>query len=145
MDLSRFVVRRRGWVLALWIATGIALFPEAHRVGERLEVAARVSGSESEAVALALAQQFESPWAASAILVVRGVPLPDSSEPVPLRDSLVAAVARLPGVTQVRVWRAREDTLLVSRAAGAQFLIAGLDARFGAEDALVPRLRHATA
>jgi RND superfamily putative drug exporter len=145
MDLSRFVVRRRGWILALWIATGIALFPEARRVGERLEVAARVRGSESEAVALALAQQFESPWAAYAILAVRGVPLPDSSEPVPLRDSLVAAVARLPGVTQVRVWRAPEDTLFVSRAAGAQFLIAGLDARFGAEDALVPRLRHATA
>ncbi|MFN0180920.1 MAG: MMPL family transporter [Gemmatimonadales bacterium] len=145
MDLSRWVVRRRGWVLALWIATGVALFPDARRVGERLEVAARVRGSESEAVALALAQRFESPWAAYAVLVVRGVPLPDAAEPVPLRDSLRVAVERLPGVTGVRVWRAPEDTLFVSHPAGAQFLIAGLDARSGAEDALVPRLRLATA
>lgn len=145
MDLSRWVVQRRGWVLALWVATGVALFPEARRVGEHLEVAARVRGSESEAVALALAQRFQSPWAAYAILVIRGVPLPDSIEAVPLRDSLLAAVTRLPGVTQVRTWRAPEDTLLVSRAAGAQFLIAGLDVRSGEEDALVPQLRQATA
>ncbi len=145
MDLARWVVRRRGWILALWIAAGVALFPRARRVGEHLEVAARVRGSESEAVEQALAQQFESPWAAYAILVVRGVPLPDSAEGVPLRDSLLAAVARLPGVTRVRTWQGPEDTLLVSRATGAQFLIAGLDARSGQEDRLVPRLRHATA
>lgn len=145
MDLAQLVVRRRAWVLALWVATGAALLPAARRVGEHLEVAARVRGSESEAVALALAQRFESPWASYAILVVRGVPLPDSAEAVPLRDSLLAVVTHLPGVTRVRAWRAPEDTLFVSRAAGAQFLIAGLDTRAGAEDALVPRLREATA
>lgn len=145
MDLARWVVRRRAWILAFWVAAGVALFPQARQVGERLEVAARVRGSESAAVELALAQRFESPWAAYAILVIRGVPLPDSAEGGPIRDSLEAAVARLPGVTRIRAWRDAEDTLFVSRATRSSFLIAGLDARSGQEDKLVPRLRHATA
>ena len=143
--MAQWVVRRRGWILASWVGAVVVLFPQARRAGEHLDVAARLRGSESAAVDSALAARFESPWAAYAILVIRGVPLPDSAEGVPLRDSLVAAVTRLPGVTRVRVWRNTEDTLLVSRATGAQFLIAGLEARSGHEDRLVPQLRQATA
>ena len=141
-SLAAGIVRHRRWIAAAWVIVALLLLPRAREAATRLAVAARVTGSESDAVARLLAERFDSPFARSAVLVVTGLPSPMTP---PGRDairSLAAAIARVPGVTRTLSHIDSPDPAFLGRA-GEQFLIVGLDGRRATSDATVVRLRVA--
>src|SRR5438093_5837948 len=102
MGTADAVVRRRGLVLVLWAGALALLAPHAIGVERVLETAARVDGSESARVEAELATRFRAPFAQYALLVVRGGASPVTPAGRELVDSVVGAVAAVPGVAGVR-------------------------------------------
>ncbi len=142
--LARRVVRHPWIVAVLWAAALALLLPRAVGLADRLDVAARVRGSESERVDSILHAEFDSPLTAYAVLVMTGVPLPWQPEGRALLDATVAATDAVEGVTTVLAWRGAGDTLLVDSVGGAVLMVVGLDPT-AAPERLVRRLRGATA
>src|SRR6516162_7484273 len=68
----RFCLAMSGFVMAL------ALLPFSYKVERRLETAVHIRGGESEKVDRELAQRFQSPYAHRLVLVISGMPDPDS-------------------------------------------------------------------
>src|SRR6266508_3573798 len=145
MDTADAVVRRRGLVLVCWVVALGVLAPHAVGVERVLETAARVDGSESARVEAELASRFRAPFAHYALLVVRGGASPVTPAGRELTDSVVGAVAVVAGVAAVRGYRDARDTLLLGRDSSGTFVLVGLDPAAGRPDAIVPRLRAATA
>ncbi|HWJ24267.1 MAG TPA: MMPL family transporter [Gemmatimonadaceae bacterium] len=147
--LARWIVRRRALVAALWAAAAIVLLPLAGGVERRLQVAARVDGSESARVEGMLVHRFGSPFARYAVLVLEGVPSPATPEGAAVLRRATASAARVPGVTRTFSYLDAPDTLFTGSsnapAGAATYVIVGLDAARGPADALVPPLRAATA
>ena len=143
-SLATAVVRRRRWVVAAWTVVALLLLPHAREAKARLEVAARVQGSESDAVARLLADRFDSPFARSAVLVVTGLPAPTTPAGRDALRSLAAAVTRVPGVTRTLSHLDAPDPAFLGHA-GEQFVVVGLDGRHGSSDATVARLRDVVA
>jgi putative drug exporter of the RND superfamily len=141
--LARVVVRRRRWLWAAWAIVGALLLPYAREAKSRLEVAARVRGSESDAVARVLADRFDSPFARSAVVVVTGVPAPDTPSGDAALRALLDAMARAPGVTRTLSYLDVADSAFLGTT--GTFVVVGLDGRRESGDALVSRLRTATA
>lgn len=136
----RIVIKKRAWIAATWMAVAIALVPEARHAKTRLEVAARVQGSEAAAVQEELAERFHSPFVHRVVLVLKGVPPPDSPEG---RDTMVEIVNRVistPGVTGALSFLNTRDPVFLGK--GGSFLIVGLDPGRMSLDALIPRLRE---
>ena len=127
-SLATAVVRRRRWVAALWALVALLLLPHAREAKARLEVAARVQGSESDAVARLLAERFDSPFARSAVLVVTGLPSPETPAGRDALRSLTTAVAQVPGVTRTLSHLDSPDPAFLGRA-GEQFFVVGLNGR----------------
>ena len=142
--LARLVVRRRRWLWVAWAIVGVLLLPHAREAKTRLEVAARVRGSESDSVARLLAGRFDSPFARSAVLVVTGVPQPDTPEGRATVRALVEAAARVPGVTRTLSYLDVADSAFLGAGTGT-FVVVGLDGRHASGDTLVARLRAGTA
>jgi len=138
VDLARVVVRRRGALALLWVAVLAVLVPGVPGLRQRMVAGTQVPGSESERVAEALAHDFGSPFARTAVGVVTGV---EALAPgAPFADSLRAAAAAVPGVRRV---------LLLPRPPAppggvSALLIAGL-ALDAIPDDIVAALRLATA
>ena len=146
--LARWIVRRRRWVAGAWALVAVALLPLAGGVEGRLDVAARVEGSESAAVERLLAERFASPFARYAVLVVSGLPSPETPAGAAALRHVADAAAATPGVTRTFSWLDASDTMFLARGAtgvGSTFLLAGLDPAHARPDALVPALRAATA
>ena len=127
-SLATTIVRHRRWVAAAWVLVALLLLPHAREAKARLEVAARVQGSESDAVARLLAERFDSPFARSAVLVVTGLPSPATPAGRDATRSLANAVARVPGVTRTLSHLDAPDPAFLGRA-GEQFIVIGLDGR----------------
>jgi RND superfamily putative drug exporter len=144
-SLAERVVRHPRVVALLWLAGLALLVPRAVGLADRLDVAARVRGSESERVDSILQVDFGSPFTAYAVLVMTGVPLPSRPEGRALLDSTVTRIAAVEGVTTVRAWQGPGDTLLVDSAGGAVLVVVGLDPTAAAADRIVRSLRAATA
>lgn len=144
MDLARFIVRRRWWLLAAWLIAGLALIPAARRVEQVLEVAARIPGSESAVVEERLASGFGSPFARNATLVIRGVPSPDTPDGRRALEGVLAVLDTAPGVTQSLSYLSAPDTLLLAPDRAGTIVLVGLDPAGAPPDVLVPRLRAAT-
>ena len=142
--LARFVVRRRRWLWGAWAIAVVLLLPHAREATARLEVAARVRGSESETVAMLLADRFDSPFARSAVLVVTGIPRPDTPVGRVALRRLVDAAAAVPGVTRTLSYLDVPDSAFLGAGTGT-FIVVGLDGRYGSGDSLVARLRAGTA
>ena len=124
-------VLRFRWTIALaWLAAAAALLPLAPGVEDRLEVSARILGSESAEVDRLLVERFESPFARSALLVLAGVPAPDRPEGRAVLDRVVRALAERPEVTGTFSYRDQEDAFFVG-AGGGTFVVVGLDAGRG--------------
>ncbi len=144
-DLAARLVRRRWLVLTVWAVGAAVLLPRAAGVERVLEVAARVRGSESEAVEQELAHRFGTPYAQYAVLVLSGGPSPATPRGRALHDTLAATLRRVPDVIRVRPYETEQDTLLLARNGAATFVVVGLDPAAGRPDAIVGRLRDATA
>ena len=137
---ARALVRRRGFVLAAWLAAAAVLLPASRRVAQTLDVSSRVVGSESAAVDDELRTRFASPFANWIVLVVTGMP---AGGDAPLLRRLVDSLSRVPGVTRILSSLDSKDSLFVTGTSGT-FLLVGLDAAAGPVDRMVPSLRGAT-
>src|SRR3984893_9187695 len=77
---GRGAARRRFWLAMSGFVMALALMPFSSKVERRLETAAHIKGGESEKVDLELAQRFHSSYAHRLVLVISGIPDPDSAK-----------------------------------------------------------------
>ena len=147
MKLSRAVVRRRGWIAALWLAAAIAFVPRGSRLPQVLETSARIEGSESATVEGLLQDKgpLASAYARYAVLVVGGVPSPATAAGAATLRRIVRPLAAAPQVTGVFSFLDRPDSLLLSPASTGTLVIVGLKSDSASRpDRLIPHLRSLT-
>jgi RND superfamily putative drug exporter len=141
-QLFRLVRRRRYWVLALWAIVLLLLLPQACTVGSRLEAAVRMPGSPAARVDAALAHDFHSRFVHRLVLVLRGVPSPDTPEGREALSEIVAAVRAVPGVAGTLSYLDSRDEIFLGRE--GSFFVVGLDERKAGPDARMAPLREAS-
>ncbi len=144
VDLAGLIVRRRGWIVAGWTLAVLGAVPLAAHVQRSLEVAARVRGSESAVVEAELATRFGAPYAQYAVLVCRGLPSPLDPDGRVVMDTLIAAIAAVPGVTRVRGYERPSDTLFIASGDTTALILVGLDGVTRVPDDIIPALRATT-
>ena len=132
--------RRRFWLAMLGFVMALALVPFSFNVEHRLETAVHIKGGESEKVDRELAQRFQSPYAQRVILVVSGIPDPDSAEGAEALGFLSSSLRSVPGVSGVVSSLDWPDPLFTGNNGGA-VMIVGLDPHNEAIEAMVPKLR----
>jgi len=91
--------RRRFWLAMSGFVMALALLPFSYKVERRLETAAHIKGGESEKVDLELAQRFQSPYAHRLVLVISGIPDPDSAKGADALAFLTSSLRSVPGVS----------------------------------------------
>ena len=138
------IVRHRRWIAAGWLLAGITLAPLARHAESKLEVAARVVGSESATVDRVLVERLKSPFARYAVLVASGLPAPATDEGRNVLGRIVASLDSVDGVTRTFSYLDVADTLFVGADGAGTYVLVGLDPGQRAADALVPVLRTAS-
>ena len=123
-----------GFVMAL------ALMPFSYKVERHLETAAHITGGEAEKVDLELAQRFHSPYAHRLVVVISGIPDPDSAESADALGFLTSSLRSVPGVSGAVSSVDWPDPLFTGNNGGA-LIIVGLDPHDKAVEDLVPILR----
>jgi RND superfamily putative drug exporter len=118
----------------------LALMPFSYNVERRLETTAHIKGGESESVDKELAQRFQSPYAHRLVLVISGIPDPDSAEAADALGFITNSLRSVPGVSGAVSSLDWPDPLLTGDNGGA-LIIVGLDPHDKAVEALVPILR----
>src|ERR1700745_2508091 len=93
--------RRRFWLAMSGFVMALALLPFSYKVERRLETTAHIKGGESEKVNLELAQRFQSPYAHRLVLVISGIPDPDSAKSADALSFLTNSLRSVPGVSGV--------------------------------------------
>ena len=123
-----------GFVMAL------ALLPFSYKVERRLETAVLIKGAESRKVDVELAERFQSPYAHPLILVISGIPDPDSAEGADALAFLASSLRSVPGVSGAVSSLDWPDPLFTGNNGGA-LIIVGFDPHDETAEALVPKLR----
>src|ERR1700759_4457655 len=134
-------VRSRFWLAMTGFVMALALLPFSYKVERRLETAVHIKGGESEKVDLALAQRFQSPYARRLVLVISGIPDPDSAKGADALGFLTSSLRSVPGVSGAVSSLDWPDPLFTGNNGGA-LIIVGLDPNDETIEALVPRLRE---
>src|SRR6202140_5447790 len=132
--------RRRFWLAMSGFVMALALLPFSYKVERHLETAVHIKGGESEKVDLELAQRFESPYAHRLILVISGIPDPDSAKGADALSFLTNSLRSVPGVSGAVSSLDWPDALFTGNNGGA-LIIVGLDPHDETVEALVPKLR----
>src|SRR5437899_7119293 len=132
--------RRRFWLAMSGFAMAVVLTPFSYKVERRLETAAHIKGGESEKVDKELAQRFQSPYAHRLVLVISGLPNPDSAESADALGFLTSSLRGVPGVSGAVSSLDWPDPLFTGNNGGA-LIIVGLDPHDETVEALVPALR----
>src|SRR5687767_10342257 len=140
---AEIIVGRRWWVVTAWIAAALVFVPHAAHVEDRLDVSAKVEGSESARAAATLSARLPSAFGDYAVLVVSGVPAPRSPEGRAALERIRSAVESLPVVTGSFSWLDAPDTVFIG-SNGGTFLMIGLTAAGRRPDDLIPILRETT-
>jgi putative drug exporter of the RND superfamily len=140
LKTGRDAARRRFWLAMSGFVMALALMPFSYKVERRLETAAHIKGGESEKVALELAQRFQSPYADRLVVVISGIPDPDSAESADALGFLTSSLRSVPGVSGAVSSLDWPDTLFTGKNGGA-LIIVGLDPHDKVVEALVPKLR----
>jgi len=130
---SRFWFAMAGFVMAL------ALLPFSYKVERHLETAVHIKGGESERVDQQLAQRFQSPYAHRLVLVITGIPDPDSAKGADALGFLTSSLRSVPGVSGAISSLDWPDPLFTGNNGGALIII-GLDPHDDTEG-LIPKLR----
>src|SRR5258707_1691131 len=99
LNTGHGAVRRRFWLAMLGFVMALALLPFSYKVERRLETAVHIKGAESEKVDLELAQRFQSPYAHRLVLVITGIPDPDSAKGADALGFLSSSLRSVPGVS----------------------------------------------
>src|SRR5246127_4731272 len=137
---GRGAARRRFWLAMSGVAMALALMPFSFKVESRLGTAAHIKGGESERVNLELAQRFQSPYAHRLVLVISGMPDPDSAKGAEALGFLTSSLRSVPGVSGAVSSLDWPDPLFTGNTGGA-LVIVGLDPHDETVEALVPQLR----
>jgi hypothetical protein len=95
--------RRRFWLAMSGFVMAFALLPFSYKVERRLETAVRIKGAESRKVDLELAERFQSPYTHPLVLVISGIPDPDSAESADALAFLTSSLRSVPGVSGCRL------------------------------------------
>jgi len=132
--------RRRFWLAMSGFVLALALVPFSFNVEHRLETAVHIKGGESEKVDRELEQRFQSPYAQRVILVISGVPDPDSAKGADALSFLTSSLRSVPGVAGVVSSLDWPDPLFTGDHGGA-LMIVGLEPHDEPAEAMVPRLR----
>lgn len=139
---AEWIVERRRWIMLVWTAAALALLPLAPRAASHLQSGdGRAEGSESARVDQELRTRFGSPFANSALLVIDGIPVTDSSGKTALGE-IVDVVNRVPDVIRVRSYlNAGSSEYLLPN---GTFLVAGLETDSLRPHGAITALRAAT-
>ena len=137
---GRGAARRRFWLAMSGFLMAFALMPFSYKVERHLETAAHVKNGESERVALELAQRFQAPYGQRLVVVISGIPDPDSAKSADALSFLTNALRSVPGVAGAVSSLDWPDPVFTGSNGGA-LIIVGLDPHGEAFEALVPRLR----
>jgi RND superfamily putative drug exporter len=140
LKTGRDSARRRFWLAMSGFIMALALLPFSYKVERRLETVAHITGGESEKVDQELAQRFQSPYAHRLVLVISGVPDPDSAKGADALGFLTSSLTSVPGVSGAVSSLDLPDPLFTGDNGGA-LIIVGLDPHDEAVEALVPKLR----
>src|SRR5580693_6509314 len=140
LNAGRDAGRRRFWLAMSGFAMALALLPFSYRVERRLEAVVHIKGGESEKVDLELAQRFQSPYAHRLVLVITGIPDPDSAKGADALGFLTTSLRSVPGVVGAVSSLDWPDPLFTGNNGGA-LIIVGLDPHDQNVEALVPKLR----
>src|SRR5215472_17020255 len=140
LKTGRDAARRRFWLATSGCVMAVALMPFSYKVERRLETTAHIKGGESERVAQQLAQRFHAPYAQRLILVISGIPNPDSAESADALGFLTSSLRKVPGVSGAVSSVDWPDPLFTGNNGGA-LVIVGLDPHGETFEALVPKLR----
>jgi putative drug exporter of the RND superfamily len=134
-------IRRRFWLAMVGFALAFALLPFSYKVERRLETTAHIKGGESESVDQELAQRFQSPYAHRLVLVISGIPDPDSAKGADALGFLTSSLRSVPGVAGAVSSLDLPDPVFNGNNGGT-LIIVGLDPHDEGVEALVPRLRE---
>src|ERR1035438_4546389 len=142
LKTRRDAARRRFWLAMSGFVMALALLPFSYKVERRLETAVHIKGGESGKVDLELAQRFQSPYAHRLVLVITGIPDPDSAESADALSFLTSSLRSVPGVSGAVSSLDWPDPLFTGDNGGA-LIIVGLDPHDNNDnvEALVPKLR----
>src|ERR1700674_1068761 len=132
--------RRRFWLAMSGFVMALALLPFSYKVERHLETAVHIKGGESQKVDLELAQRFQSPYADRLVLVISGIPDPDSAKGADALGFLTSSLRSVPGVSGAVSSLDWPDPLFTGNNGGA-LIIVGLHPHDEAVEALVPKLR----
>jgi putative drug exporter of the RND superfamily len=138
---GRGAARRRFLLAMLGFVMALALLPFSFNVERRLETSVHIKGGESEKVDQELAQRFQSPYARRMILVISGIPNPDSAESADALSFLTSSLRSVPGVSGAISSLDWPDPLFTGNNGGA-LIVVGLDPHDESVEALVPKLRQ---
>src|ERR1019366_4767117 len=114
--------RRRFWLAMSGFVMALALLPFSYKVD------------------LELAQRFQSPYAHRLVLVISGIPDPDSAKGADALGFLTSSLRSVPGVSGAVSSLDWPDSLFTGNNGGA-LIIVGLDPHNETVEALVPKLR----
>src|SRR6516164_461758 len=131
---------RRFWLAMSGFVMALVLLPFSSNVERRLETAVHIKDGESEKVDLELAQRFQSPYAHRLVLVISGIPDPDSAKAADALGFLTSSFRSLPGVSGAVSSLDWPDSLFTGDNGGA-LIIVGLDPHDETVEAFVPKLR----
>src|SRR5271170_28308 len=140
LKTGRGVARRRFWFAMSGFVMALALLPFSYKVERRLETTVHIKGGESEKVDQELSQRFQSPYAHRLVLVISGIPDPDSAKAADALSFLTSSLRSVPGVSGAISSLDWPDPLFTGNNGGA-LIIFGLDPHNESVESLVPKLR----
>lgn len=143
LNAGHDAARRRFWLAMSGFVMALALLPFSYKVERRLETVVHIKGGESEKVDLELAQRFQSPYAHRLVLVITGIPDPDSAKGADALGFLTSSLRSVPGVSGAVSSLDWPDPLFTGNNGGA-LIIVGLDPQDETVEALIPKLRART-
>ena len=132
---------RRFWVSGIVFVAAIALLPFSFHAERHFETATRVEGSQAELVRQELATRFRSPFVNRVVLVVQGVPSPDSEAGAQALDTIVSGLKSDPDVAGVASYLDLRDPIFLGRGGGT-FVLVGLASTEGPAESLIPPLHQ---
>ena len=132
---------RHFWISAVVFVAAIALLPFSFHAERHFETATRVEGSQAEVVRQELSSRFKSPFVNRVVLVIQGLPSPDSREGAQALDTIVTKLKEDPGVSGVVSYLDLRDPIFLGRGGGT-FVLVGLASTEGPAESLVPQLHQ---
>ena len=124
--LGRWIVRKRTVIAVVWAVIIAAVAPFSLKVSERLTGGARIPGSESADVQIALGERFASPFGHYVVLVATGVPSPTTEMGRDALTSITKGLIGTPGLTRTLSFLDVRDPLFVPKDAQGTIILVGI-------------------